>query len=206
MIRRWVETANYEGMNYSDYYVAAQRFFRCSKQEAETFAYIREHLLDSCEHVASNHASPWPDVFDVTIKDEALIARYMVMVHKDAVKPLRMARMFEERLATKGYVDPSNPHDEDDDEAPPAIEEGAGSWAVEPTGMYHLIKLGEGRFTTMSAEPKNRSREREAVKRAQLLAETGSSPIARRIGGAPRRWSGVGYYGADGDGQDPVEA
>ncbi len=197
MIQRWQATVNYEGTDYSDYYVAAQRMFKCSRHEAATFAYIRAHLNECAEVRGLN-------VIEVTWQDEAYISRYAVLVHKDFERGLRMARMFDERLATKGYVDPEATDDMDDDERDqePSVDFNA----AEPTGLYSLIKLGDGRFTTLSAERKNLAREKEAAKRAELLAELGTAPVARRIDGVQRRWRGVGYNGADGEDKDRVEA
>jgi len=185
----WREISNYEGTNYSDYLIAAHRFFRCSKLEQATFAYIREHMHD----IGVVPAGPAASVLDVTFQDDCLVYRYMVLVHKDFAKGVRMAEMFAARLDAKGYVDPDSADVDNDDEFEEydKLQAPMVFGAAEPSGRYIAIKGFGGIQTTFTSAHKSYARELEAAKRAQLLAETGSSPIARKIDGVSRRWGAV---------------
>lgn len=97
-LKRWREQVNFSGENFDDYYVAIWRFFRCTPVERSNFKYIRAHLADC-----------WalPDqVIEPNFTDEVMMARFYIMVHKDADKALRMADMFAERIKRKGSLDP----------------------------------------------------------------------------------------------------
>jgi hypothetical protein len=186
----WREMSNYVGTNYSDYLIAAQRLFRCSKLEQATFAYIREHMHD----LEGESYGTYPSgVLDVTFQDECLVYRYMVLVHKDFAKGIRMAEMFADRLDAKGYVDPDSATVENDDEFEEyeRLPSPEVFGAAEPSGIYKQFKVEGGAFTTFTIERKSRAKEREAAKRELLLAETGSSPVARKIDGVYRRWGAV---------------
>lgn len=195
-LQKWVEAANYQGTVYPDYLVAAHRFFRCSKLEQATFAYIREHMHGAAgEGGIDPNCAKYPGlkVLDVTFQDECLVYRYAVLVHKDFAKGVRMAQMFADRLDAKGYVDPESADVDNDDEfedydkLPSPMVFGA----ADPSGRYIAIKGFGGILTTFTSEHKSYTREREAAKREQLLAETGSSPVARKIDGVSRRWGAV---------------
>ncbi len=100
-IKPWIEQINYTGEDFSEYYVASWRFFRCSPVEKSNHEYIREHLLDS---VIVNEKV----VITPTFSDEVMGFRYYVMVHREADRSLRMADMFAKRIAAKGSLDPEN--------------------------------------------------------------------------------------------------
>jgi len=199
-LNKWVAMANYDGIEYNDYLIAAQRLFRCSKLEQATFAYIREHMHD-------NDTGNPNMVLDVTFQDECLVYRYMVLVHKDFAKGVRMAEMFADRLDSKGYVDPESADVDNDDEfeeyekLPSPMVFGA----AEPTGIYKQFKVEGGAFTTFTIERKSRARELEAAKREQLIAEVGVAPIARSIDGIRRRWNAVGAFQNDDHQPDALE-
>lgn len=97
-LKRWFEQVNYEGGDFTDYYVAAWRYFRCSPVERANFAYIREHLSDCGADEAQ--------VIFPVFTDAVMSCRYYVMVHKDCERGLRMADMFAERIKRKGVLDP----------------------------------------------------------------------------------------------------
>lgn len=181
----WREMSNYSGINYSDYLIAAHRFFRCSKLEQATFAYIREHMHDLTQ---SRNL-----VLDVTFQDDCLVYRYMVLVHKDFHRGVNMAEMFADRLDTKGYVDPESADVENDDEFEDydKLQAPMVFGAADPSGRYEAIKGFGGILTTFTSEHKSYAKELEAAKRAQLLLETGSSSVARKIDGISRRWGAV---------------
>lgn len=201
----WREMSNYEGTNYSDYLIAAHRFFRCSKLEQATFAYIREHMHDLTQ---SRNL-----VLDVTFQDDCLVYRYMVLVHKDFSRGVRMAEMFADRLDAKGYVDPDSADVENDDEFEDYDKLAAPTvfGAAEPTGRYAVIKGFGGILTTFTSEHKSYVREKEAAKRALVAADieqlTGSRPemIARKIDGINRRWGAVPATPSDDHQPDTLE-
>ncbi len=190
-LQPWVEMENYEGLDHTGYLIAASRLFRCSKLERATFAYIREHMHD-LGGVVDRYL---PNVIDVTFHDDCLVYRYMVLVHKDCAKGIRMAEMFASRLDAKGYVDPESADIEDADDLEGFDYDKLPSEvpfnAAEPSGRYTAIKGFGGILTTFTSHRKSYARIREANKRAQLAEELGMSTIARRIGGASRRWDGV---------------
>ena len=203
-LNKWVELSNYEGTNYSDYLIAASRLFRCSKLEQATFAYIREHM----QGLEGESYGTYPSgVLDVTFQDDCLVARYLVLVHKDFAKGVRMAEMFADRLDAKGYVDPDSVDLDDNDECeeydklPVDVVFGA----AEPTGKYHAIKGFGGIMTTFTVERKSYAKEKEAAKRALLLAEVGTDPVARSIDGIRRRWNAVGAFHNDDHQPDALE-
>lgn len=99
-LKPWVEQINYEGEDFSNYYVASWRFFRCSPTERSNHDYIKEHLNDSGGKEA--------DVISPTFTDEVMGFRYYVLVHKDFERGLKMADMFAERVERKGSLDPEN--------------------------------------------------------------------------------------------------
>ncbi len=188
-LQRWQEMENYEGTDYSDYFIAAQRLFRCSKLERATFAYIREHMHEVyCAKYDNN-------VVDVTFADDCLVYRYMVLVHQDFAKGVRMAEMFAARLDAKGYVDPETAELEDADDMEGFDYDKLPSEvpfnAAEPSGRYIAIKGFGGILTTFTSHRKSYTRIREANKRSQLVAELGVSPVAKRLDGVPRHWGGV---------------
>jgi len=207
IIRRWLLQNNFEGTDYSDYYVGAHRLFRASANDRHNFEYIREHL-----HGIDIEKIPSP-VLDVAFEDECLIARYMVLVHKNFARGVRMAEMFAQRLATKGYVDPeASISDEEDNEAWASTQLPVN--APSTTGRYKVIKVETGHqgysTTTYSVTRKSEAREREAAKKAQLVADIGQITgkpvelIARPLDGIVRRWTAVRRYEED-DTRDPVE-
>ena len=61
--------------SHDGYYIGAYREHRCKEHEASTFWYIRKMLKDFSQTPGQ--------VLDVTCSDEALHARYYVLVHKD---------------------------------------------------------------------------------------------------------------------------
>lgn len=216
-LQRWFEQVNYEGLDYSDYFVAAQRFFRSNALERATFQYIREALHGTMD-------SSWPvpgipPVIDVTFQDDCLVARYMALVHKDFEKGIKMAEMFMERLLRKGYVDPETAgiHDvdlEDLQSVDRSMPEPPFN-AADPSGRYIAIKIDHGAqggsLTTLSVQKKNRTREREAAARernAKALADITGTPtslVARSIDGISRRWKGVRARSNDDHEADPIE-
>jgi hypothetical protein len=213
-LQRWFAQVNYEGIDYSDYYIAAQRFFRCTGMERATFTYIREQM-----HGAVDPSENFQDVvLDVTFQDDCLIARYMVLVHKDFERGVRMAQMFLDRLERKGYVDPETADElcvEEDDDAvgvprAPAVPLNA----PEPTGRYIAINISNGSSggsqTTFSVQRQSHAVEREALARKRVAAEIAqiagpTTLVARRIDGVARRWSGLHYHGNDDRQTDPIE-
>jgi hypothetical protein len=207
----WREMANYEGTNYSDYLIAAQRFFRCSKLEQAAFAYIREHMHDLGDY--EYMVAPFAPVLDVTFQDDCLVYRYMVLVHKDFAKGVRMAQMFADRLDVKGYVDPDSAAVENDDEfeeyekLPSPMVFGA----ADPTGRYVAIKGFGGVLTTYTTEERSWAKERERAKREELARDMelqyGTiSLTARSIDGIRRRWNAVGAFQNDDHQTDPLES
>jgi hypothetical protein len=236
IIRRWLHQNNYEGLDYSDYYVAAQRLFRANAVARHNFEYIREHLHgaadnERCPGCGYEHPERdggcvhgWYDpakierlnVIDVAFEDECLIARYMVLVHKDFAKGVRMAEMFAQRLADKGYVDPEvTSDDEEEDHAKMQLSMSQLPVnAPTTTGRYKAIVVATGHqgftTTTYSVQRKSVAREREAEKIKQVAAEisqiTGGPVqlVARPIDGIVRRWTATRRYNED-DTRDPVE-
>jgi hypothetical protein len=211
IIRKWIYQNNFEGTDYSDYYVGAHRLFRANPNDRHNFEYIREHLhATSIQDIQPTYPA---EVLDVAFEDECLIARYMVLVHKDFAKGVRMAEMFAQRLATKGYVDPeASISDEEDNEAWASTQLPVN--APSSTGRYKVIKVETGHqgysTTTYSVTRKSDAREREAAKKAQLVADIGQITgkpvelIARPLDGIVRRWTAVRRYEED-DTRDPVE-
>ena len=100
LVPRWIEQINYSGDDFSQYYVASWRFFRCSPVERSNHAYIRDHLLDV--------GAVEGQVITPTFTDEVMGARYYVMVRDDFERGLRMAEMFAKRIAAKGSLDPAS--------------------------------------------------------------------------------------------------
>jgi hypothetical protein len=212
IIRRWLHQNNYEGTDYSNYYVAAQRLFRANAVARHNFEYIREHL-----HGIDDFNEPTlQQVIDVAFEDECLIARYMVLVHKDFAKGVRMAEMFANRLADKGYVDPEvTGDDEEEDHAKMQLSMSQLPVnAPATTGRYKAIVVATGHqgftTTTYSVQRKSVAREREAEKIKRVAAEIGQitgAPVelvARPIDGIVRRWTATRRYNED-DTRDPVE-
>jgi hypothetical protein len=222
IIRRWLHQNNFEGTDYSDYYVGAQRLFRANLTDRHNFEYIREHLHDLeggiyiSEPNAAGEVKAGVNVIDVAFEDECLIARYMVLVHKDFAKGVRMAEMFAQRLADKGYVDPDvTGDDEEEDHAKMQLSMSQLPVnAPTTTGRYKAIVVATGHqgftTTTYSVQRKSVAREREAEKIKQVAAEisqiTGGPVqlVARPIDGIVRRWTATRRYNED-DTRDPVE-
>jgi hypothetical protein len=209
LIRKWIYQNNFEGTDYSDYYVGAQRLFRANLTDRHNFEYIREHL----HGIRELKVTYTPDVLDVTFEDECLIARYMVLVHKDFAKGLRMAEMFAQRMADKGYIDPDLCVS-DDEEAESVAYTQLPSQAPVSTGRYSAIKVDTGHqgysTTTYSVTRKSLARAKEAAKKAQLVEDIGQITgkpvelVARPLDGVVRRWTAVKRYEED-DTRDPVE-
>jgi hypothetical protein len=213
LIERWYESANYEGVDYSKYYVAGMRMFRCNPFERFTFQYIRESLRDTAP------IDPQLDepVIEVAFQDECLVARYLVLVHEDFDRGLKMADMFAERYIRKGYVDPDtvemsdeNEHDYKNDR--PTAEPPFN--APEFSGRYRAVPCGTGnsgpQLTTLVLQRKNRSREREAAALARNKAALEEivghevSTTARSLDGIRRRWAKVAQNDSDDNAPDPV--
>ena len=200
-LEKWYEAANYEGVDYSGYYVAAQRMFRCNPMERLTYYYVRESLLDS---VPSTHPHLDLSVIEVAFKDECLVARYMVLVHESFDRGLRMADMFVERLIRKGYVDPDTVDLSDENEHEYKLDRPTAEPpfnAPDFSGAYKSVPVHTGnsgpQFTTLVLQKKNRAREREAAAIARnkaALEEIVGAPVstmARSLDGIRRRWGKV---------------
>jgi hypothetical protein len=210
-LQRWFPQVNFVGVDYSDYYIAAQRFFRCNALERATFAYIREQMHGLGRKDLS--------VIDVTFTDECLVARYMVLVHKDFARGIRMAEMFMERLARKGYVDPDTADwvcTEEDDEQMNVPRTPDVFNAAKPSGRYVAINVGGGgasggSYTTFSVQRLSKAVEKETAARkrnAAALAEVANGPtplVAKRIDGISRRWKGVKGHKGDDRETNPIE-
>jgi hypothetical protein len=195
-IEPWYEAANYEGLNYADYYVAAIRFFRCNPMERFTYQYIREQL--------QGLLMPAPLVIEVAFRDECLVARYHILVHKSCEKALRMAEMFADRIARKGYADPDTAEMSDENEHEYKLDRPTAEPpfnAPDFSGEFKAVPCGTGnsgpQFTTLVLQRKNRAREREAAalarNKAALEEVVGHeiSTTARSLDGIRRRWGKV---------------
>jgi hypothetical protein len=212
LIQPWVEQSNYEGTTYKDYFIGAQRFYRAAPLDRLSFQYIREHLHGACYDSGLNPQ----DVIDVAFQDDCLVARYMVLVHKDFARGLRMAEMFARRIADKGYADPATAdyelthrNDAPYDQVP--------ELPIDPpeySGHYIAIPVNTGSqgnaTTTFSAMRKSYAREREAaaVRRNKAALEeilgTEVSLVARPIDGIVRRWTAVRHHEIEGTERDPI--
>jgi hypothetical protein len=204
-IEPWYEAANYQGEIYADYYVAATRFFRCNPMERFTYQYIRENLKDSVpESYKLLPGFPPEPVIEVAFQDECLVARYQVLVHKDYGKGLRMADMYADRIALKGYVDPDTVDMSDENEHEYKLDRPTAEPpfnAPDFTGAFRAVPVQTGnsgpQFTTIVLTKKNRTREREAAALARNKAALEEivghevSTTARSLDGIRRRWNKV---------------
>lgn len=212
LLHPWVELVNYEGRPYSDYYIAAQRFFRCSPIERMTYDYIREHMLDDdCKDDGG--------VIEVTSGDECLIARYQILVHKYNARALRRAEMFVRRQLEKGYVDPEtadmyDPDAHDDPTGRPPQARPPMN-APEASGRYIAIPImtgnSGGSVTTFSTQRKSHARAKEKaaiLREAAAITALGGEVnlVARPLDRINRRWKGVKPGRSDETPADPVES
>lgn len=185
-VKHWIEKINYIGRDYSQYYLAAYRHYRCSPFERDTFAHIRDHLHDLGAEASQ--------VIDVTCSDALLQARFYVLVHQDFERGLKAADMFAQRLWDKGTLLPENDYtlEVHADERPFNAADVTGHFAIVP-----------GTNTTFTSRRKRQMSEKHEAARDKVVKEieclTGA-PVAlyaRALDGIQRRWSGVKSHQAD---------